>query len=54
MQRGTYAALILTAVHSVAYQLVEQRHLPWVFLFTVLMIALATVQILGFLWAQKR
>jgi methionine sulfoxide reductase heme-binding subunit len=53
MQRWTYAALILTAVHSVAYQLVEKRHLPWVFLFTVLMIAVATVQILGFLWAQK-
>jgi hypothetical protein len=53
LQRWTYAAFILTAVHSVAYQLVEKRHLAWVFLFTVLMIAVATVQILGFLWAHK-
>jgi methionine sulfoxide reductase heme-binding subunit len=53
LQRWTYAALILTAIHSVAYQLVEKRHLAWVFLFTVLMIAVATVQIFGFLWVQK-
>ena len=53
LQRWTYAALILTAIHSVAYQLIEKRHLAWVFLFTALMIAVGTVQLLGFLRAQE-
>jgi methionine sulfoxide reductase heme-binding subunit len=54
LQRWTYAAFVLTAAHGIAYQLVEKRHLPWVLIFTSLMIAVATIQILGFLRAQKR
>jgi sulfoxide reductase heme-binding subunit YedZ len=49
LQRWTYAAFVLTAAHGIAYQLVEKRHLPWVVIFTALMIAVATIQIFGFL-----
>ena len=54
LQRWTYAAFVLTAAHGIAYQLVEKRHLPWVFIFTSLMIAVTTIQICGFLRAQRR
>jgi methionine sulfoxide reductase heme-binding subunit len=54
LQRWTYAAFVLTAAHGIAYQLVEKRQLPWVFIFTALMIAVGTIQIYGFLCAQRR
>jgi sulfoxide reductase heme-binding subunit YedZ len=53
LQRWTYAAFVLTVAHGIAYQLLEKRHLPWVFIFTALMIAVATIQIFGFLRAKK-
>jgi sulfoxide reductase heme-binding subunit YedZ len=54
LQRWTYAAFALTVAHGIAYQLIEKRQLPWVFIFTALMIAVAAIQILGFLRAQRR
>ncbi|MGC1294441.1 MAG: ferric reductase-like transmembrane domain-containing protein [Alloacidobacterium sp.] len=54
LQRWTYAAFVLTVAHGIAYQMVEKRHLPWVLIFTVLVIAVATIQILGFVQTQKQ
>jgi sulfoxide reductase heme-binding subunit YedZ len=54
LQRWTYAAFVLTAAHGILYQLVEKRHLPWVLVFTALMIAVATIQIFGFFYAQRQ
>jgi sulfoxide reductase heme-binding subunit YedZ len=54
LQRWTYVAFVLTAAHGIAYQLVEKRHLPWVFIFTSVMTAVTTIQIFGFLRAQGR
>ncbi|MGE5082666.1 MAG: hypothetical protein ACM3ND_07140 [Acidobacteriota bacterium] len=48
LQRWTYAALVLTAVHGIAYQLVEKRQLAWVLVFAALLIAVAAIQISGF------
>jgi len=54
LQRWTYAAFVLTAAHGIAYQLVEKRHLPWVFIFTAHMIAVGIIQIFGFLRVQRQ
>ncbi len=54
LQRWTYVALGLTAAHGIAYQLLEKRHLPWVLIFTALLITVATVQLLGLLGTHKR
>jgi DMSO/TMAO reductase YedYZ heme-binding membrane subunit len=53
LQRWTYAALVLTAAHGIAYQIVEKRHLPWVLIFTALLIAIAAIQVFGFLRFQR-
>jgi methionine sulfoxide reductase heme-binding subunit len=49
LQRWTYAALVLTAAHGIAYQLLEKRQLPWVLIFAALLIAVTAIQITGFL-----
>jgi sulfoxide reductase heme-binding subunit YedZ len=54
LQRWTYAALALTAVHGIAYQLVEKRRFPWVLVFATIMIAVVASQILGFIQVQRR
>lgn len=54
LQRWTYAALVLTAAHGIAYQMVEKRHLPWVLVFTALLIVVAVIQIIGFLGIQRQ
>jgi DMSO/TMAO reductase YedYZ heme-binding membrane subunit len=48
LQRWTYAAVVLTAAHGIAYQLVETRQLAWVLVFAALLIAVAAIQISGF------
>jgi sulfoxide reductase heme-binding subunit YedZ len=53
LQRWTYVAFVLTAAHGIAYQMVEKRHLPWVLIFTALLIAVAAIQIIGFLRFQR-
>ncbi len=53
LQRWTYAAFVLTAAHGIAYQVVEKRHLPWVLVFTAVLIAVAAIQTIGVLRFQK-
>ncbi len=55
LQRWTYAAFVLTAVHGITYQLIEKRHVPWVLVFALVMVAAAAAgQILGFVQVQRR
>jgi methionine sulfoxide reductase heme-binding subunit len=54
LQRWTYAAFLLTAVHGIAYQSIEKRHVPWVVVLAGVMIAVAVAQILGFVQVQRR
>jgi sulfoxide reductase heme-binding subunit YedZ len=54
LQRWTYAALVLTAAHGLAYQLVEKRRLPWVLVFTAVIVAVSATQVVGFTQVQKR
>lgn len=56
LQRWTYVAFVLTAAHGIAYQLIEKRHVPWVFVFALVMAAVAAGQILGFVrvrWGMR-
>ena len=39
LQRWTYAAFALTGAHGIAYQLIEKRHVLWVLVSSVTMIA---------------
>jgi sulfoxide reductase heme-binding subunit YedZ len=48
LQRWTYAAFLLTGAHSIAYQLIERRHVPWVLVFAAVMTAVAAAQFLAF------
>jgi sulfoxide reductase heme-binding subunit YedZ len=54
LQRWTYVALLLTAAHAVAYQLIEKRHAPWVLVFAGFMIAAVAGQFFGFVQARTR
>jgi sulfoxide reductase heme-binding subunit YedZ len=54
LQRLTYAAFALTGAHGIAYQLTEKRHVLWVLVSSVTMIAVVTGQILGFFQFQRR
>jgi methionine sulfoxide reductase heme-binding subunit len=53
LQRWTYVAFVLTAAHGIAYQLIEKRHVPWVLVFALVMAAVTTGQILGFVQVQR-
>jgi methionine sulfoxide reductase heme-binding subunit len=53
LRRWTYVAFVLTAVHGIAYQSIEKRHVPWVLVSSVVMIAVAVGQILGFVQFQR-
>jgi sulfoxide reductase heme-binding subunit YedZ len=52
LQRWTYAALVLTLVHSILFQYVEKRRVPWILFFVTTALATLVVQSLGYL--QKR
>jgi sulfoxide reductase heme-binding subunit YedZ len=54
LQRWTYVAFGLTAAHGIAYQLIEQRHIPWVLVFASVMAAVAVGQVLGIVQVQRR
>ncbi len=54
LQRWTYAAILLTGAHSIAYQLIEKRHVPWVLAFSAIMTAVAVAQFLGFVRVHWR
>ncbi len=53
LQRWTYAAFVLTGAHGIAYQLIENRRIPWVLFFAGVMTAVAAGQILGFVQARR-
>ena len=48
LQRWTYVALGLSAVHGIAYQVIEKRRLPWIELFASLVTATVAIQLAGF------
>jgi methionine sulfoxide reductase heme-binding subunit len=54
LQRWTYAAFLLAGAHGIAYQLVEQRHMLWVVLFSGVMIGVIVGQSLGFFQVRWR
>ena len=54
LQRWTYAVFLLTGAHGIAYQWIEKRHVPWVLFFSAIMAGVAAVQLLGFVWVQRR
>lgn len=49
LQRWAYAVVALTVAHGIAYQLIEKRQLPWVFIFATLTIATVSIQALGYI-----
>ena len=52
LQRWTYVAVGLAVIHGILFQLVEKRHLPWVFFFAVLALFIVIVQLGGVIYAQ--
>jgi sulfoxide reductase heme-binding subunit YedZ len=54
LQRWAYVAFVLTGAHGIAYQSIEKRHVPWVLVSSVVLIAVAVSQILGFVQVQWR
>ncbi|HTD97486.1 MAG TPA: hypothetical protein VK627_11160 [Edaphobacter sp.] len=52
LQRWTYVAVGLAVIHGVLFQLVEKRHLPWVFFFATLALFILIVQLVGVLYAR--
>jgi sulfoxide reductase heme-binding subunit YedZ len=52
LQRWTYGAFVLTLAHSILFQYVEKRRMPWVLFFAAAALATLVVQSLGYL--QKR
>lgn len=53
LQRWSYAIIILVALHSAAYQFIENRQLPYLVLFSVIVGAVLLTQVSGFR-RQKR
>ncbi len=53
LQRWNYVLIVLVALHSVAYQSIENRQLPYLILFGVIVGAVLLIQALGFR-RQKR
>jgi sulfoxide reductase heme-binding subunit YedZ len=54
LQRWTYMAFLLTGAHAIAYQWIENRHVPWVLFFSAIMTAVAAAQFLGFVRVHRR
>jgi sulfoxide reductase heme-binding subunit YedZ len=52
LQRWIYLAFGLTVAHGIAYQIVENRHVPWVIVFVVCALAVIVIQFLGFVRAR--
>jgi sulfoxide reductase heme-binding subunit YedZ len=53
LQRWTYVAFVLTAAHGIAYQAIEKRHVLWVFVFALVLAAVAAGQLLGFAQVKR-
>jgi sulfoxide reductase heme-binding subunit YedZ len=54
LQRWTYAAFGFTVAHSIAYQFVEKRHLPWVLFFAFVVVAVILIQVSGLLLERSK
>jgi methionine sulfoxide reductase heme-binding subunit len=52
LQRWTYVAVGLAVIHGILFQLVEKRHLPWVFFFATLALFILIVQLGGVIYAR--
>jgi uncharacterized membrane protein len=48
LQRFSYVAFALTIAHGVAYQLIENRRVPWVMAFGTMVIIGLAIQASGF------
>jgi sulfoxide reductase heme-binding subunit YedZ len=53
LQRWTYAAFVLTLVHSVLFQYVEKRRMPWLLFFATAVLATLAAQSLGYLQRRR-
>ena len=53
LQRWTYAAFMLTLVHSVLFQFVEKRRMPWILFFATAVLATLAAQSLGYLQRRR-
>lgn len=53
LQRWTYAAVGLAIIHGILFQLVEKRHLPWVFFFATLALIIIIAQLGGVIHARS-
>lgn len=53
LQRWTYAAFILTLVHSVLFQYVERRRMPWILFFATAVLVTLAAQSLGYLQRRR-
>jgi sulfoxide reductase heme-binding subunit YedZ len=48
LQRWNYGVIVLLILHSVAYQFIEERQLPYVILFGAIVVTVLLIQVLGF------
>ena len=53
LQRWTYAAALLAITHGILFQLVEKRHLPWVLVYSAIILAALGIQCIAIL-RQRR
>lgn len=54
LQQWTYAAFALTAIHTILFQCVEKRHVPWVIFFAATVLITTAAQALGFRLRRQR
>lgn len=54
IQRWTYTAALLAVAHGILFQLVENRHLPWILLYAALILAGLGIQLAGLIALRRR
>lgn len=54
LQRWNYAVIALVVLHSVAYQFIEERQLPYVISFGSIVVTVLLIQVLGFRWHRRK
>jgi sulfoxide reductase heme-binding subunit YedZ len=54
LQRWNYAVIAFLVLHSVAYQFIEERQLPYVILFGAIVVTVLLIQVLGFSWHRRK
>ncbi len=53
LQRWNYAVVVFVILHSLAYQIIEKRHLPYLLLFGLIIGFFTIIQILGYLQKSR-